>query len=137
MKLSDEARAVLETSMRMNKIGKVESEEIEEVIRALPDDRVLLYKNVISNPIGDLPRYSIHIRLQHMLTFVTFLALAFTGLPIAFYDHFWAEPMNDLIGGVDQLDEFKRVVSTNTSSQFACCWIRRMVHDLADSQEIL
>ena len=66
----------------------------------MPDDRVLLYKNVMSDPLGDLPRYSIHIRLQHMLTFVSFLALAFTGLPIAFFDHFWAGPMNELIGGV-------------------------------------
>jgi len=100
MKLSDEARAVLERSMQINRIDRNERDEIEGVIRAMPDDRVLLYKNVVSNPIGDLPRYSIHIRLQHMMLFVTFLALAFTGLPIAFYDHFWAEPMNQVIGGV-------------------------------------
>jgi len=54
----------------------------------------------MSNPIGDLPRYNLHIRLQHMLTFVSFLLLAFTGLPIAFFDHAWAEPMNALVGGV-------------------------------------
>jgi len=57
MKLSAEARSVLETSM----------EYIEDIVAAMPDDRVLLYKNVVSNPIGDLPRYSIHIRIQHML----------------------------------------------------------------------
>lgn len=101
MKLSDEAQTVLETSMRNNKIGKSEREEIENIIRMMPDDRVLLYKNVMSDPLGDLPRYSIHIRLQHMLIFVSFLALAFTGLPIAFYDHFWAEPMNSIVGGVN------------------------------------
>lgn len=100
MRLSDEARAVLETSMGNNRVSKAEREDIERTIRAMPEDRVLLYKNVMSDPLGDLPRYSIHIRLQHMLTFVTFLALAFTGLPIAFYDHFWAEPMNSMIGGV-------------------------------------
>jgi len=100
VKLSPEARDVLDTSMRMNKIAAKEREEIENIVKGIPDDRVLLYKNVMSNPIGDLPRYSIHIRLQHMLTFVTFLTLAFTGLPIAFYDHVWAEPMNAMVGGV-------------------------------------
>ena len=100
MKLSHEARTVLETSMRINQVDTAAREDIESLIRMLPDDRVLLYKNVLSNPIGDLPRYSIHIRLQHMLTFVSFLLLAFTGLPIAFYDHFWAEPMNAIVGGV-------------------------------------
>ena len=101
MKLSAEARDVLETSMRIHKVNDKQREEIESVVTAMPDDRVLLYKNVVSNPIGDLPRYSIHIRIQHMLTFVTFLTLAFTGLPIAFFDHFWAAPLNAMIGGVD------------------------------------
>jgi len=100
MKLSHEAQTVLETAMRSNKIGEAERAEIENIIRMMPDDRVLLYKNVMSDPLGDLPRYSIHIRLQHMLIFVSFLALAFTGLPIAYYDHFWAEPMNSIVGGV-------------------------------------
>ncbi|MDH5572981.1 MAG: hypothetical protein OEY89_14550, partial [Gammaproteobacteria bacterium] len=102
MKLSDEAQQVLESSMKINRIVSAkEREEIEAVIESMPDDRVLLYKNVVSNPIGDLPRYSIHIRIQHLLTFLTFLTLAFTGLPIAFFSHFWAEPLNTMIGGVD------------------------------------
>jgi len=101
MKLSAEARDVLETSMRINKVSDKERKEIESLIVAMPDDRVMLYKNVVSNPIGDISRYSIHIRIQHMLIFVTFLALAFTGLPIAFFDHFWAQPLNTLVGGVD------------------------------------
>ena len=101
MKLSTQARDVLETSMRINKTSDEERNEIERVVQLIPDDRVLFYKNVVSNPIGDLPRYSIHIRIQHMLTFVTFLTLAFTGLPIAFFDHFWATPLNTFIGGVD------------------------------------
>ena len=100
MKLSAEAQKILETSMRINKTNDAGRKEIDELIHLMPDDRVLLYKNVVSNPIGDLPRYSIHIRIQHMLTFVTFLALAFTGLPVAFYDHGWAEPLNSMIGGV-------------------------------------
>ena len=101
MKLSTEARKVMDTSMKINKVSDKDRHEIEELIEMMPDDRVLLYKNVVSNPIGDLPRYSIHIRIQHMLTFVTFLALAFTGLPIGFWDHVWAEPLNDFVGGVD------------------------------------
>ena len=101
MNLSEEARQVLETSMRINKCSDAERREIEDLISRMPDDRVLLYKNVVSNPIGDLPRYNIHIRIQHMLTFVTFLMLAFTGLPIAFFEHFWATPLNTVLGGVD------------------------------------
>ena len=101
MKLSAEARKVLETSMANNGTDDKERAEIEQIIRDMPDDRVLLYKNVVSNPIGDLPRYSIHIRIQHMLTFVTFLTLAFTGLPIAFMDQVWAVPLNNMIGGID------------------------------------
>jgi len=100
MKLSREARGVLDTSMQQNRVSTKAREEIETLIAALPDDRVLLYKNVVSNPLGDLYRYSIHIRIQHMLTFVTFLTLAFTGLPIHFFQSFWAEPFNDLLGGV-------------------------------------
>ncbi len=101
MKLTDEARKVVDTSMRINNIGDEERADIEKVISDMPDDRVLLYKNVVSNPIGDIYRYSIHIRIQHMLTFVTFLTLAFTGLPIAFIDHVWAAPLNNLVGGID------------------------------------
>jgi len=85
MKLSDEARAVLETSLRQNRVTPETRRDVEALVARMPDDRVLLYKNVVSNPIGDIHRYSIHIRLQHMMTFVTFLALAFTGLPVHFF----------------------------------------------------
>jgi len=101
MNLTDEARSVLETSMRINKTDESERQDIENIVASMPDDRVLLYKNVVSNPIGDIYRYSIHIRIQHMLTFVTFLTLAFTGLPIAFLDHSWAQPLNSMIGGIN------------------------------------
>ena len=101
MILSDEARRTLKRSMSINNTDGAEREEIENLIKDMPEDRVLLYKNVDSNPIGDLFRYSIHIRIQHLLTFVTFLTLAFTGLPLAFMDHIWAQPMNNMVGGID------------------------------------
>jgi len=111
MKLSKEARDVLETSMQQNRMDAKQREEIESLVAALPDDRVLLYKNVVSNPLGDLYRYSIHIRIQHMLTFVTFLTLAFTGLPIHFFQSFWAEPFNQLLGGVSVTRVIHRTIA--------------------------
>lgn len=101
MKLSQEARAVLDTSLLHNRVPPEQAREIEELVAMMPDDRVLLYKNVDSNPIGDLPRYSIHIRIQHLLTFTTFLLLAFTGMPIHYNTAFWAEPFNTLLGGLE------------------------------------
>jgi cytochrome b subunit of formate dehydrogenase len=101
MKLSEEARVVLERTLRERRCGPEEAREIEALIAMLPDDRVLLQKNVDSNPIGDLPRYSIHIRIQHLLTFTTFLLLAFTGMPVHYPDAFWARPFNELLGGIE------------------------------------
>ena len=101
MKLSEEAKSILETSMQQNHSTDADRNEVYQLIEDLPDDRVLIYKNVVSNPVGDLYRYSIHIRLHHMLTFVTFLTLAFTGLPIHFFHAIWAEPLNSFLGGVD------------------------------------
>lgn len=101
MKLSPEASSVLETSIRHSEVSLEEIREIEEVVALIPDDRKKMYRNMLSNPIGDLHRYSIHIRIQHLLTFTTFLLLAFTGLPIHYHDAFWAEPFNSLLGGVE------------------------------------
>lgn len=101
MKLTQEAREVLDAAKRHNKVNAEEEREIEEVIALLPDDRAMLYKNVDSNPIGDFYRYSIHIRIQHLLIFSTFLLLAFTGLPIHYNNAFWAQPFNSLLGGLE------------------------------------
>jgi len=124
MKLSAEARKVLEISMSNNGTDDKERAEIKQLIRDMPDDRVLLYKNVVSNPIGDLPRYSIHIRIQHMLTFVTFLTLAFTGLPIAFMDQVWALPLNNMIGGID----ISRVIHRTLASVMILTMIYHFVY---------
>lgn len=124
MKLSDEAQGILETSMRINKVDDKERQDIEQLVASMPDDRVLLYKNVVSNPIGDIYRYSIHIRIQHMLTFVTFLTLAFTGLPIAFMDHIWAQPINTMIGGID----ISRVIHRTLASVMIFSMIYHVVY---------
>lgn len=101
MILSNEARSVLEKSMHQNRVTEDEVQEIEEVVAMLPEERKDLYSQIDSNPIGDLPRYSFHIRVQHLLTFTTFLLLAFTGLPIHYNEAFWAEPFNAMLGGLE------------------------------------
>lgn len=76
----------------------IEEQKTEDLIRRLPDK---LYKMVDSNPLGDIQRYSIHIRIQHALTFISFFFLAVTGLPIHFNDAFWAQPLNAAFGGIE------------------------------------
>lgn len=101
MILSNEARVVLEKSMAQNRATEEDVQEIEEVVAMLPERRKELYSHIDSNPIGDLPRYSFHIRVQHLLTFSTFLLLAFTGLPIHYHEAFWAAPFNSMLGGLE------------------------------------
>ena len=60
-----------------------------------------IYKYVTSDPMGDLPRYSRHIVIQHFLIFSTFIMLAATGLPIFFSDLSWSQHMVALFGGID------------------------------------
>jgi cytochrome b subunit of formate dehydrogenase len=60
-----------------------------------------IYKYVKSDPSGDLPRYSMHIVIQHFLVSTTFLVLAATGLPLHFSDVFWAPFFIALFGGAD------------------------------------
>ncbi|HDH00748.1 MAG TPA: DUF4405 domain-containing protein, partial [Nitrospirae bacterium] len=69
-----------------------------EGVGAIPRD---IYKHVKSDPLGDLPRYSIHIVIQHFLTFVAFLILAATGLSLHFSDLWWARQITFLFGGTD------------------------------------
>ena len=101
MKLSKEASGVLGTFLRQYRVSVEDVRDLEEVVSLMPDDRKEIYRNVQSNPVGDLFRYSIHIRIQHLLTFTTFLLLAFTGLPIHYGDAFWAVPFNSVLGGVE------------------------------------
>jgi len=69
-----------------------------EGVGSIPRD---IYKHVKSDPLGDLPRYSVHIVIQHLLIFITFMFLVATGLPIYFSDVFWAPVVISLFGGID------------------------------------
>ncbi len=69
-----------------------------EGVGKIPRD---IYKLVKSDPLGDLPRYSYHIVIQHFLTFITFLVLASTGLTLHFSDLWWAPYIISLFGGAD------------------------------------
>jgi formate dehydrogenase subunit gamma len=69
-----------------------------EGVGKIPRD---IYKLVKSDPLGDLPRYSYHIVIQHFLTFITFLVLAATGLSLHFSDLWWAPQVISLFGGAD------------------------------------
>ena len=60
-----------------------------------------MYKYVKSDPLGDLPRYSYHIVVQHFITFMTFIILAATGLTLHFADLWWAPYIMSLFGGPD------------------------------------
>ncbi len=119
MKLSKDASAVLETSMRQNKISVEVSRELEELVAMMPDNKKTIYQNVDSNPVGDLFRYSVHIRIQHLLTFTTFLLLAFTGLPIHYNEAFWAVPFNSVLGGL----EVTRVIHRTLALTFVVAMI--------------
>jgi formate dehydrogenase subunit gamma len=69
-----------------------------EGVGPIPRD---IYKHVESNPMGDLPRYSVHVVIQHILIFTTFLVLAATGLPIYFSDLAWAQHLISFLGGIE------------------------------------
>ncbi len=70
-----------------------------------------IYKYVKSDPLGDLRRYSVHIVIQHLLVFITFLLLAATGLPIFFSDLFWAPYVISLFGGIDTARLIHRIAA--------------------------
>jgi len=79
-----------------------------EGVGKIPRD---IYKIVKSDPLGDLPRYSVHIVVQHFVTFITFLVLASTGLSLHFSDLWWAPYMISLFGGPDVARLIHRVAA--------------------------
>ena len=89
--------------------GKAHGEEYltyVEGVGSIPRD---IYKHLKSDPLGDLPRYSVHIVIQHLLIFITFLLLVFTGLPIYFSDVFWAPVVISFFGGIDMARLIHRI----------------------------
>ena len=70
-----------------------------------------IYKYVKSDPLGDLSRYSVHIVIQHLLIFVTFIVLSGTGLPLYFSDLSWAQYLIKLFGGIDLAREIHKVAA--------------------------
>lgn len=70
-----------------------------------------IYKFVTSDPLGDLPRYSVHIVIQHFLVVLTFLVLVLTGLPLYYSDLFWAPHLISLFGGADTARIIHRIAA--------------------------
>jgi formate dehydrogenase subunit gamma len=70
-----------------------------------------IYKYVKSNPLGDLPRYSAHIVIQHVLIFITFILLAGTGIPLHYSDMFWAPYVISIFGGIDTAQLIHRIAA--------------------------
>jgi formate dehydrogenase subunit gamma len=70
-----------------------------------------IYKYVKSNPLGDLPRYSVHIVIQHLLIFMTFLVLAATGITLHYSDLFWAPYVIAIFGGIDTAQIIHRLAA--------------------------
>jgi|GEM_PF-232917 len=59
-----------------------------------------LHRYVISNPRGDLPRYSIHIVLNHAVMALTFAVAAATGLPLFFHNAECSHKIIAWLGGI-------------------------------------
>ena len=70
-----------------------------------------IYKYIKSDPTGDLPRYSTHIVIQHILVSTTFLVLAATGLALHFAGVFWAPYVINLFGGADSARFVHRIAA--------------------------
>jgi len=79
-----------------------------------------IYKHVESDPKGDLPRYSFHIVIQHLLVLLTFLALVATGVPLLFAKLYWAHYVISLFGGADTARIVHRMAAF--TMMFACAY---------------
>lgn len=88
-----------------------------EGVGPIPRD---IYKYVHSDPVGDLPRYSVHIVIQHFLVVITFLVLAATGLPLHFSDVFWAPYVIAFFGGADTARFIHRIAAF--AMMFGCVY---------------
>ena len=48
---------------------------------------------------GEVERFTLHQRVQHVLLFIPFFLLVLTGFPLKFPNEWWAQPAIDLVGG--------------------------------------
>ncbi len=102
------ANSAENTDVMTGEIPEEVSTTYVEGVGNIPRD---IYKYVKSDPLGDLPRYSIHIVVQHFLIFTTFLVLAATGLSLHFSDLWWAPYITALFGGTDSARIVHRVAA--------------------------
>lgn len=68
-----------------------------------------LHRYVTFNPRGDLPRYSIHIVVNHGLMAITFGIAAATGLPLFFHNAELSHTVITLLGGINVMRLVHRV----------------------------
>ncbi len=90
---------------------KADSERSFTYVEGVGNIPIDIYKHVKSNPLGDLPRFSVHIVIQHLLIFITFLFLVATGLPIFYSDVFWAPYVISFLGGIDTARLIHRIAA--------------------------
>jgi cytochrome b subunit of formate dehydrogenase len=98
----------------------IDEEEYFTHVEGVGDIPRDLYKYVESNPLGDLPRYSPHIVIQHLLVVASFLVLSATGLPVYFSDQFWAPYVISVFGGADLARLIHRIAAFTMI--FACAY---------------
>jgi len=91
--------------------GNADSDDYYTYVEGVGNIPIDIYKHVKSDPRGDLPRYSVHIVIQHLLIFVTFMFLVATGLPIFFSDLFWAPYVVWFFGGIDAARLIHRIAA--------------------------
>lgn len=91
--------------------GDLDGEDYYTYVEGVGNIPIDIYKHVKSDPRGDLPRYSVHIVIQHLLIFVTFMFLVATGLPIFFSDLFWASYVISFFGGIDAARLIHRIAA--------------------------
>jgi len=48
---------------------------------------------------GEVQRFTLHQRIQHVLLFIPFFLLVITGFPLKFPNEWWSQPLVNLVGG--------------------------------------
>jgi formate dehydrogenase subunit gamma len=93
--------ASIDEMVRPGPVAGIRPEEYFTYVAGVGDIPRDIYRYVKSNPYGDLPRYSPHIVIQHILIFTTFITLAATGISLHYANLFWAPYVISVFGGID------------------------------------